>query len=74
MGECYIMKIISQFKKYGKELGLSKWQLFLPKKQKFFKIYFKKKRNRNKTSGGKRKSKMLDEIINIPVNLLNAID
>ena len=61
------MKIISQFK-------TSKWQLFLPKKQNFFKIYFKKKRNRNRTSGGKRKSKMLDEIINIPVNLLNAID
>lgn len=30
----------------------------------FFKIYFKKKeRNKNKTSGGKRKSKMLDEIL-----------
>lgn len=38
MGECYIMQIISQFfkKKSGKELGLSKWQLFLPKKKKFF--------------------------------------
>lgn len=48
--------------------------VILTKETKIFKIYFKKKRNRNKTSGGKRKSKMLDEIINIPVNLLNAID
>jgi len=48
--------------------------VILTKETEFFKVYFKKKRNRNRTSGGKRKSKMLDKIINIPVNLLNAID
>lgn len=36
------------------------------------KIFFKKHRNR--TSGANRKSKMLDKILNIPVNSLNAID